>query len=128
MAKLKILIAENDKTTQFLYKQGLPEKICDVKIVSDGEQALAAYREWKPNIIVLEFFLPVLNGYQTLKSIRETEQDNATSIIIVTSSSDHENIVACARLGIQGYILKPFSKEEIGPKIFQFHNSNKHKK
>lgn len=126
MAKQKILIGENDKTTQALYRQGLPEKMCDVRIVTDGEQVLAAYREWKPDIILLEFFMPILNGYQTLISIREAERDMSTTIIMVTSSSDQENIVACAKVGIQGYILKPFNKDEIGPKIFQLHNSNKH--
>jgi CheY-like chemotaxis protein len=128
MAKQKILIAENDKITQVLYRQGLPETMCEFKIVTDGEQALAAYREWKPDIILLEFFMPILNGYQTLKSIREGEKDKSTTIIMVTASSDQENIVACAKIGVQGYILKPFKVDEIGVRIFKIHNSNKQRR
>lgn len=128
IVKPKILIAEDHKVTMALYRQGLPENLCDIKLVSDGEQALSVYKQWHPDIIVLDHNMPILNGYQVLKAIRESEKDITTSIIMVTSESDKGNIIACAKFGIQGYIVKPFRSNEIAKKIFQFHNTFKQKK
>ena len=126
--KLKILIAEDNKLTMGLYKQGLPENLCDLKLVCDGEQALSVYKQWHPDIIILDHNMPVLNGYQVLRAVRETEKDITTSIIMVTSEGDKAGIIACAKLGIQGYIVKPFKATEIAKKIFQFHKTFKQKK
>jgi len=122
---LKILVAEDDKLTQRLYQQGLPAALCQLKIAANGEEALAIYREWRPHIIVLDYGMPIMNGYLTLKTIRATDQDQKTTIIMVTSMSDREHILACAQFGIQGYIVKPFKTGEIAKKILQFHRARK---
>ena len=123
--KPKILIAEDNKLTLALYTQGLPSNLCDLKIVRDGEEALIAYKEWKPDIILLDHNMPVLNGYETLKTIRQTLNDKTTIIIMVTSSSDKDDIIACGKLGIQGYVMKPFKTDEIALKIFTLYKSAK---
>lgn len=121
--KTKILIAEDNNVTLTLYRQVLPEKLCDLKIVRDGEEALAVYKKWKPDIVLLDYNMPILNGYQTLKTIRQIENDKTTTIIMVTSSSDKDDIIACGKLGIQGYLMKPFKANEIAMKIFTLHKS-----
>ncbi len=118
---LKILIAEDNKLTQTLYKQGLPATLCETKIVANGEEAIAIYKEWSPNIILLDYSMPILNGYLALKAIREKENDKKTTIIMVTSMVDKEHILACAKIGIQGYIVKPFKTTEIAKQIFALH-------
>ncbi len=128
MAKQKVLIAEDDKVTQALYKKGLTEKVCDLKIVSNGEQAIEAFKEWQPNIILLDISMPIMNGFECLKAIRQLEGGNSCSIIIVTSSADKESIMACAKIGIQGYVVKPFKSDEIAVKIFKIHNDYLQKK
>ncbi len=123
MPKLKILIAEDEKVTQAKYKLGFPEKLCDVRLTLNGQEALDVYREWQPDIILMDCNMPVLNGYQALKIIRE--KDTETTVIMVTAMTDKENIIACAQFGIQGYIVKPFSTDEIASKVFQFHNTKR---
>ena len=123
MAKLKILIAEDEKVTQAKYKLAFSEDLCDVRVTSNGQEALEVYGEWQPEIILLDFTMPVLNGYQVLKMIRE--KDKETTIIMVTAITDKENIIACAKFSIQGYIVKPFSTKAIASKVFQFHNAKK---
>lgn len=118
---LKILIAEDNKLTQTLYKQGLPASLCEIKIVSNGEEAIAVYKEWHPDIILLDYSMPILNGYLALKTIRDKEDDKTTSIIMVTSMSDKEHIIACAKIGIQGYIIKPFKTTEIAKQILELY-------
>ena len=107
-----------------LYKQGLPGELCELKLVYDVEQAIAVYKEWTPDIILLDYNMPLLNGYQALKAIRVNEQDQSTTIIMVTSIADKSDIVACAKLGIQGYIMKPFSPSEIARRVFTMHKAH----
>jgi CheY-like chemotaxis protein len=121
----KLLIAEDDKVTQALYRKGLPENLCATRIVDNGEEAIVLFNEWQPDIILLDYSMPVLNGYQALKAIRGSETGKKTTIIMVTSMADKSNIVACAKLGIQGYIVKPFKTGEIALKIFQLHKAKK---
>ncbi len=121
----KILIAEDDKVTQALYTKGLPENICTSKIVANGAEAVSIFEKWQPDIILLDLNMPIVNGYQALKTIRASEAGKKTTIIMVTSTSDKDNIIACAQLGIQGYIVKPFKTKEIAQKILQLHKAKK---
>jgi CheY-like chemotaxis protein len=125
MALLKILIAEDEKVTQKIYQASLPVALCQHKIVGDGEEAIRVYNEWKPDVVLLDFGLPHLNGYQVLKTIRGEHRDKDTVIIMVTGQSDKESIVACAKLGVQGYIVKPFVNKDLAPKIFKIYRENK---
>lgn len=125
MTPLKILIAEDDRVTQRIYQAALPEALCQNKIVGDGEEALRVYDEWRPDVVLLDFSMPHCNGYQVLKTIREERQDKSTVIIMVTGQSDKGSIVACAKLGVQGYIVKPFVNKELAPKIVKIYRDSK---
>jgi len=124
MTPLKILIAEDDRVTQRIYQAALPEALCHHKIVGDGEEAVRVYDEWQPDVVLLDFGMPHCNGYQVLKTIRETRQDKKTVIIMVTGQSDKDSIVACAKLGVQGYIVKPFVNKELAPKIVKIYRES----
>jgi len=125
MPKLKILVAEDDKVTQKLYEQGLPDKLFDRRIVSNGNEALAVYEEWQPDIVVLDFMMPKVNGFGVLSEIREVHKDKSTTVIMVSSVSEKKEIMACAQLGIQGYIVKPFVIQSLATTIVGNHKSAK---
>lgn len=125
MTPLKILIAEDDRTTQAVYQAALPAALCQHKMVGDGEEAIRVYEEWRPDLILLDFGLPHCNGYQVLKAIREKHRDKETVIIMVTGQSDKDSIVACAKLGVQGYIVKPFVNKELAPRIVKIYRESK---
>lgn len=122
---LKVLIAEDDKVTQKIYQAALPELLFQLKIVGDGNEAILVYDEWQPDIMLLDFGMPLCNGYQVLKTIRNERQDSATVIIMVTGQSDKDNILACAKLGVQGYIVKPFANQELAMKISKIYQESK---
>ena len=121
---LKILIAEDEKVTQKMYQAALPEALFQLKIVGDGEEAIRVYDEWQPDIIILDNIMPLRNGYQVLKTIRELRQDRSSVVIMVTGSSDNGTIVACAELGVQGYIVKPIVSAELPLKVMKIYNDS----
>jgi len=123
--KIKILIVEDDQTTQLLYDKGLFNQIFDKKMVVSGKEAILVYEEWHPDIIMLDVYVHEMTGYQVLKAIRTTIKDNETTIVMATSLSDKEDVLSCTKLGIEGYIIKPFSCSEIGAKILGYYAKKK---
>jgi len=124
MPKLKILIAEDSKSMQAFYAQSIPNEFYEKTIVADGEVALHAYATAKPDIILLDMNMPLVNGYEVLKTIRVKYKDPLTTIVMVTSASEKNDVVACAQLGIQGYLVKPFKPEELNQAIAKSHRAN----
>lgn len=122
--KTKILIAEDEIVAQQLFKIGFRDPCFEIKIVPDGEEAMIVYNAWKPDIILLDILMPLKNGYQTLREIRSVLHDNATSVIMVSSVSEKEDILACAKLGIQGYVLKPINSKKIADTVLKYHRQN----
>ena len=78
---------------------------------SDGIQALAHYKALKPDIVLLDINMPVLDGIEALKRIKKI---NSEAIVIMCSSlGDQENIVSSISLGAKDFVVKPFRKERI---------------
>lgn len=119
-AKLKILIAEDDKDLMALYDKAFPDLVFDKRLVSNGEKALEAYKTWHPDILVLDIIMPVMTGYSALKEIRETLKNGNATIVISTSIDDIDEVKRCERLGIQGYIVKPFDYKKVAYEILKF--------
>lgn len=122
MANIKILIAEDDDVTQKLYSIGFRDSHFELRFADNGEDALAVYEQWQPDIIILDIIMPNINGYRTLEIIRNTHKDLSTTVIMASAIADKKEILACAKLGIQGYILKPFKAKEIARTVIGYHN------
>ena len=123
--KIKILIVEDDHSTQLLYNKGIFDQIFDKKMVVSGKEAIIAYDKWHPDIIVLDIYLPEMTGFQVLKEIRTTFEDKKTTIVMATSLSGSEDVLSCMKMGVEGYIIKPFSLREIGLKILSYYAKNR---
>ena len=117
MAKRKILIADDSKSMQMFYDDQLSNELFEKRLVDNGQEAIAVYETWKPDLILLDFNMPVLDGFNTLKKLRQELNDQSTPVIMVTSRSEKDKVLACAQIGIKGYIVKPFKAEELLKKI-----------
>jgi DNA-binding response OmpR family regulator len=125
MSKIKLLIAEDDESTLALYDKGLSKDMFEKRFAMNGQDALDIYHAWKPDIVVLDIVMPVMTGYSVLQEIRENAGDNKTTIIMASSMSTKDDMRDCSKLGIQGYITKPFKFKEIGNIIINcFQNPN----
>lgn len=119
MAKLKILIADDRKTDQALYDKSLPDDVYEKKFADDGEETVDKYQSWQPDIILLDLMMPVKSGFSVLQDIRNSEKksNKKSAIIVITQLSKKEDIEDCAKLGIQGYFIKPIKTADMNKKI-----------
>jgi DNA-binding NarL/FixJ family response regulator len=86
----------------------------DLKIVGeacDGEQALSLYAQLKPDVLVLDLRMPVLDGFEVVKRLIAT--DRMARILVMTTYDADEDIWRCLRAGAKGYLLKDASQPEI---------------
>lgn len=106
MEKLKLLIAEDSKTIRTIYADILDREQFDIRYAEHGIAAVELYATWNPQVIMLDLTMPLMSGYDALVAIRESDSVNRTTIIMATSNTEKKSIVQCAKVGIQGYIVK----------------------
>lgn len=126
--RLKTLIAEDDQAVSLIYKIGLTDQVFEKRFTADGNDVLEIYWDWRPDILILDIMLPGKSGYAALKAIRENMESADTVIIMATSLSDRDAVMDCLTLGIQGYLVKPFTHKEISRKVLACYGKTDHER
>lgn len=117
---LKILIAE-DSATDRLILETIVAKAGHVPLgVSDGLEALEAFKKESPDIVLLDVLMPNLGGIEVAGKIKELSHENVVPIIFLTSLSDQESLVECLEAGGDDFIPKPYNKIVLQSKIKSF--------
>ncbi len=106
-----ILLIDDDLNLSDLLGEYLREQGYIVHAARDGQKGLHAFFDQKPDLIILDVTMPVKDGWETLKRIREMSQ---TPVIMLTARSDESDILRGFSLGADDYINKPFSFAQLG--------------
>jgi two-component system, chemotaxis family, chemotaxis protein CheY len=88
--------------------EGLSFRITEAE---DGEQALQACRSDMPDAVLLDWNMPVMDGYDFLKALRQMPAGDAPKVVFCTTENDLAHITRAMRAGADEYIMKPFDKE-----------------
>ncbi len=110
----KILIAEDDNNIAELLNLYLKKEGYDTLIAGDGAKALELYRGFRPDLLLLDIMLPVMDGWSVCAKIRETDQ---TPIIMLTAKGETIDKVTGLEMGADDYIVKPFEMKEVLARI-----------
>jgi CheY-like chemotaxis protein len=117
MAGEKILDIDDSPTVQRLIEMILTSQGYEVVLASDGEEGVAKARSERPEVILVDFVMPKMNGFQVCKTLKEDPDFKDTPIILVTSKGDKVGSKFMDVLGISEYFTKPFQPEELLAKI-----------
>jgi len=117
MAGEKILDIDDSPTVQRLIEMILASHGYQVVLASDGEEGIAKARAERPAVILVDFVMPKMNGFQVCKTLKEDPEFRDTPIILVTSRGDKVGSKFVDVLGITEYFTKPFQPEELLAKI-----------
>ena len=104
MAKT-ILIVEDDPNISELVQMYLEKEGYHTKIAADGGQGVALFRQVRPDLVLLDIMLPVMDGWSVLRTIR---QDSQTPVIMLTAKNLEEHRAEGYEHGADSYITKPF--------------------
>ena len=114
---IKLLIVEDDASLAYIEKTGLEDIIGGYEVVTaqNGREGVEQWQREHPDVIISDIDMPVMNGFEMVERIRETDQQ---VIIIFTSALTSPNDVKAGyRLGINNYVKKPFVPEELDAHI-----------
>jgi len=111
LKKYTILFAEDDATMRQATADMLRVFFREVHVVTNGKEALESYEDEKPDMILSDIKMPVMDGLCLAHKIRQS--DFATPLILLTSYSDQQILLEAANAGIDGYILKPIVLESM---------------
>lgn len=112
--KQKILIVDDDENIAELISLYLTKECFDTMMVYDGEEALAAFDSWQPNLILLDLMLPGIDGYQVCREIRTR---SSVPIIMLSAKGEVFDKVLGLELGADDYIMKPFDSKELVARV-----------
>lgn len=113
----RILIVEDTEDNRRILRDLLTNAGYDIYEAYDGQAAVSAAEEFKPDLILMDIQLPIIDGYEAIRLIKASPSIQPPPIIAVTSyalSGDEEKAWAA---GCDGYIAKPFSPRQILAKI-----------
>ena len=114
VAKTKILIVDDDNNIAELISLYLTKECYDTMIVNDGEEALTAFEQYNPNLILLDLMLPGIDGYQVCREIRAKSN---VPIIMLSAKGEIFDKVLGLELGADDYIMKPFDSKELVARV-----------
>ena len=114
MEKQKILIVDDDEHIAELISLYLVKECFDTRIEGDGEAALQAFKQYQPNLILLDIMLPGMDGYEVCSEIRKTSQ---VPIIMLCAKGEVFDKVLVLKLGADDYIMKPFDSNEMVARV-----------
>ncbi|MCI5873057.1 MAG: response regulator transcription factor [Clostridiales bacterium] len=112
--KQKILIVDDDNNIAELISLYLTKECFDTKIVNDGEEALVAFEQYAPNLILLDLMLPGIDGYQVCREVRAKAN---VPIIMLSAKGEIFDKVLGLELGADDYIIKPFDSKELVARV-----------
>jgi two-component system chemotaxis response regulator CheY len=89
----------------------------DIDDAADGSAALAKMREKKYGLVISDWNMEPMTGYELLKEVRSDPSLAKTPFIMVTAESKTENVIAAKKAGVNNYIVKPFNAQTLQTKI-----------
>ena len=115
---MPILVVDDYKTMIRIIRNLLKQLgFNDVDEASDGTEALAKLRERKYGLVISDWNMEPMTGYQLLKEVRAADSLRTTPFIMVTAESKTENVIAAKKAGVNNYIVKPFNAQTLKGKI-----------
>jgi CheY-like chemotaxis protein len=110
---LNILSVDDSGMVRKAVRRAFASYACEVSEAENGQLALDAARLNPPDLIVLDFNMPVMDGLEMLRALRADDALKRTKVIMLTANSNPETVAAVARLGVRDYITKPFEAEAL---------------
>ena len=107
---VSVLIVEDDRNIAELLQMYLEKEGYAVTTAGDGGQGLTKFRAIKPDIVLLDVMMPVMDGWSVCKTIRAESQ---TPVIMLTAKSETDDKVTGLKSGADDYITKPFEMKEV---------------
>ncbi len=109
----RILIADDNPSNADLLDTYLDGQGFETKLVHNGEDAITAARDWKPELLLLDVMMPKLSGFEVCRRLRADATTAGVSILMVTALDQATDVETAVDAGTDDFITKPINKAEL---------------
>ncbi len=121
--KKHILIVDDDINMLKLLRMFLADDY-QVTIVDSGKQALEYVVKHTPDLMLLDYMMPLFDGPHVLEILRKREETKNMPVLFLTSVTERDKIIQCLALNPRGYLIKPISREELLQRVGEILNTD----
>ncbi len=115
---MKILLVDDSRTIRNIQKNVLAQLgHTDIMEASDGVEALAAIKNQRPDLVLVDWNMPNMDGITLVRTVRQT--DTALPLIMVTTEAEKSRVIEAIKAGVNNYVVKPFTAQTLSEKIEQ---------
>ncbi len=115
---MNILVVDDSRTIRNILKKTLQQLgYSDVVEAEDGVQGLAKFNEKVPDLVLIDWNMPNMNGITLVGKIRETNK--TVPLIMCTTEAEKTRVIEAVKAGVNNYVVKPFTPDSLRDKITQ---------
>lgn len=108
---ISLLFVEDNETIRFLYNRLLSTRVSTYYVGENGQEGLDLYKEHKPDLIITDISMPVMDGLEMIGHIKKI--DPAIKVIVMSAYSIKEYFLEAINLGVNGYLIKPVEAKKL---------------
>src|SRR5947209_14838046 len=116
-AKCRVLIADDIEDNRQLLAQLLAPVGFEIRLATNGAEAVLEFEKWRPHLILMDFRMPVMDGHEAIRRIRAMAGGKEPKMIAVTASAMEANRLDLMAIGADDFLSKPFREVELFQKI-----------
>ncbi len=114
---MTVVLAEDDADIQLVARLALKRAGFAVKVVGNGQEALDAIKQQAPDVVLLDWMMPELDGPETCRRLKANPETAGIPVIFLTAKSQEAEIQRGLSLGAAGYVTKPFDALALGQQV-----------
>jgi DNA-binding response OmpR family regulator len=126
ISQMKILIVDDEPDLVSTVEYRLKFADCEVVTAANGQEGLERARAEKPDLILLDTNMPVMNGHEMLERLRADAELKTIPVLMLTARCEPQDIAAASAHGVTDYVTKPFDFAELMAKIQAALKDGKH--
>jgi len=109
----KILSVDDSRTIRLIVGKAFRPYDVQLCEAANGEEGLAMAAREKPDLIILDVTMPVMDGVTMLGKLKEDAELKTIPVIMLTAESGRDNVLQIAKLGVRDYLVKPFKEDQL---------------
>jgi len=113
----KVLTIDDSKTVRLIVTKHLSVFGVEILEAENGEMGIAKAKEGKPDLILLDYNMPVMDGHQTLLTLKDDPSTSPIPVIMLTTETVQDTVLKLIKLGLRDFIAKPFTREILLKKV-----------
>ena len=115
--RYKVLTVDDSKTVRIIVRKAFKPFDCEILEAANGVEGLAMASKERPDIILLDITMPVMDGVEMLTKIKSDPELKGIPIIMLTAEGGRDNVLKIAKIGVRDYIVKPFKEDLLIEKV-----------